>query len=152
MNWTAAVWSGVIAGIVATAVQLALWSAGPDVLPEILYRDARLTAAIVLGRSVLPPPATLAWGVMAVATLIHFALSIIYSMILAGFIARLAVLPALLVGTGYGVALYVINLYGFTVIFPWFAASRDGITLLSHAVLGVIMAGAYKLWTRQRLD
>lgn len=32
--------------------------------------------------------------------------------------------PALLAGAPYGLALYVINLYGFTMLFPWFAVSR----------------------------
>jgi hypothetical protein len=57
LNWRAAIYSGVAAGFVATLAQFALWSVFTDALPAILYRDARFTAAIVMGRGVLPPPA-----------------------------------------------------------------------------------------------
>lgn len=144
LNWRAAVWAGIAAGIVATAVQIVLWWAFSDALPGILYRDARLTAAILMGRGVLPPPATFEWEVMLAATLIHFALSIAYGVILACFISRLGMTVSLLAGTLYGLALYGINMHGFTVVFPWFAAARDWITIVTHAVFGVTLAGAYK--------
>ena len=50
----------------------------------------------------------------------------------------------------FGVALYALNMYGFTAIFPWFAASRDGITLVAHIAFGVVAAGAYRVAARQR--
>lgn len=144
IDWRAAVWAGVAAGVAATALQLVLWWAFWDALPWILYRDARLAAAIVMGRGVLPPPATLDAGVMLAATLIHFALSITYSMILACFISRLGMALSLLAGTLYGLALYGINMYGFTLIFPWFSEVRDWITVVTHAVFGAALAGVYK--------
>jgi hypothetical protein len=48
------------------------------------------------------------------------------------------------------VALYAINMYGFTAIFPWFAASRDKITLTAHIAFGVVAAGAYRIAARRR--
>lgn len=144
MNLRAAIYAGVAAGVLATAAQIALWWILQDDLPGILYRDARLTAAIVMGRSVLPPPATLAWDVMLVATLIHFALAITYSMILACMICRLGMLRSLLAGVLYGLVLYGINMHGFTIIFPWFALARGWITLITHAVFGAALAGTYK--------
>jgi hypothetical protein len=41
--------SGMAAGIVSTLLQLALWALFTDALPGILFRDARLAAALVLG-------------------------------------------------------------------------------------------------------
>lgn len=145
MNARAAVDAGVVAGVLATAAQIALWWIWQDDLPRILYRDARLTAAIVMGHSVLPPPATFAWDVMLVATLIHFALAITYSMLLACLISRFGMLRSVLAGMLYGLILYGINMHGFTLIFPWFAQVRDWITLITHAVFGVALAGAYKV-------
>ena len=146
INWRAAIYAGVAAGIIATAIQIILWWAFWDVLPGILYRDARLTAAIVLGRGVLPPPATFDWAVISVATLIHFALSITYSIILARFITRCGMLFALFVGVLYGSVLFGVNMYGFTMMFPWFAEARDWITLVTHAVFGGSCAVVYKVW------
>lgn len=149
INWRAAIYAGVAAGIIATAVQIILWWAFWDVLPGILYRDARLAAATVLGSGVLPPPATFDWAVMSVATLIHFALSMIYSIILTWFISRCGMLFALLVGVLYGLVLFEVNMYGFTMMFPWFAEARDWITLVTHAVFGGSCAVIYKALYRR---
>ena len=80
VNWGATLYAGVAAGVLATVVQIALWSTFGDALPSILFRDARFAAAIVMGRAVLPPPATFEWPVMLVVTLVHFALSITYGL------------------------------------------------------------------------
>ncbi|HEV8553487.1 MAG TPA: sodium:proline symporter [Casimicrobiaceae bacterium] len=148
-NLGAAVCAGIAAGIFATVVQIALWSVFADALPTILFRDARFAAAIVLGRGVLPPPASFNGPVMLVATLVHFALSIAYGMALSPLISRLRTAPSMLAGAVFGLCLYGINMYGFTAIFPWFEATRDWITVVTHLVFGVAAAGTYKM-LRQR--
>ena len=115
-DWCVTVSAGVIAGTLATLIQMLLWLVFTDDFPGILYRDARLTAALMLGESVLPPPATFNANVMLTATLIHFTLSIAYAAVLAALTARLDAVAALLAGIGFGVALYMVNLYGFTAI------------------------------------
>jgi len=150
MRWRAAIGAGIAAGILATVVQIALWLALTDALPEILYRDARFAAAIVMGPSVLSP-ADSRVSVMLVATLVHFALSIVYGVILARLTARLRMHAALLAGGVFGLALFLVNMYGFTELFPWFAASRDGITLAAHVAFGIVAAGAYRSAVRREL-
>lgn len=150
------VWAGVIAGTLATLAQVLLWLVFTDDFPTILFRDARLTAALVLGGSVLPPPATFDAGIMLAATFVHFALSIAYAALLAPLAARFAGIPALVAGATVGVALYIVNLYGFTAIFPWFAQARSWITLIAHEVFGGVSISVYR-WlevsnTRSRPD
>lgn len=149
LNWAAAAVAGIVAGILATGIQLFLWWIFLDAVPWMLYRDARLTAAILMGREVLPPPATFDRTVMIVATLIHFAISIAYSLILADLISRLRMLLSLLAGATYGLVLYGINMYGLTIIFPWFSEVRDWITIVTHIVFGVSMAGTYQAFAGQ---
>jgi hypothetical protein len=144
-NLSSAVCAGIAAGIFATVVQIALWSVFSDALPTILFRDARFAAAIVLGRGVLPPPASFNGPVMLVATLVHFALSIAYGMALSPLISRLRTAPSMLAGAVFGLFLYGINMYGFTAVFPWFEATRDWITVVTHVVFGVAAAGTYKM-------
>ncbi len=91
----AAVSAGIAAGILATAVQIVLWSILTDALPAILFRDARFAAAIVMGRDVLPPPASFDGRIMLITTLMHFALAIAY-LILARLIAGLRTPSSLL--------------------------------------------------------
>ncbi len=143
-GWRAMIWAGVMAGITSALVQIILWLIFSDDFPGILYRDARLTAAIVLGSSVLPPPATFDAAVMLTAAFVHFMIAIICATLLALFTARLDTIPVPLAGIGFGVALYVVNLYGFTVIFPWFAQTRGWITLIAHGVFGLTAILVYR--------
>jgi hypothetical protein len=143
-GWRAMIWAGVMAGIASTLIEIMLWLIFTDDFPAILYRDARLTAAMVLGSSVLSPAATFDVGVMLMATLIHFMISISCAVLLALFTARLDIIPAPLAGIGFGIALYVVNLYGFTAIFPWFAQTRGWITLIAHGVFGLTAILVYR--------
>lgn len=143
---TGAAVAGLVAGIVATAVQMMLWWSASYSPVGMLLRDARLAAAIVLGRSVLPPPASFDWAVMLAASAVHLALSIAYGLLLAPLVARIAAWPAVLAGSAFGLLLYAINMYGFTLLFPWFEASRDWITAVAHVAFGASGAVACKLW------
>ena len=143
-NWRAAFGAGVAAGILSALVEIALWAAFTDALPAVLYRDTRFAAAIVMGPRVLPPPASVGWTLVSVAALVHFALSVVYALVLSALIARLGSAAALLVGAVFGLAVYGLNMYGFTMVFPWFVEDRDWITAAAHAAFGVTAAGAYK--------
>lgn len=149
IHWRCAALAGIAAGLVATLAQIALWVVWSEPLPAILFRDARLTAAIVMGREVLPPAATIDGSIMLVATLIHFTLSIAYGLTLSLFLSRLSTPMSVLAGAAFGLFLYAINMYGFTFLFPWFAATRDGITAVTHVVFGLVAAAIYKAWPRR---
>lgn len=140
--------AGLVAGVVAAVAQIILWWLAGMPLPEIFFRDARLTAALIMGSGVLPPPSTPQWDVLLVATLIHFALSIAYALIPAHLAGRLRAGPTLLVGASYGLLIYVVNLYGLTLLFPWFAVARDWVTLVTHVVFGVTLAAGCRLFAR----
>jgi hypothetical protein len=143
--WSAALYAGIAAGVFSTVVQILLWWAFWDALPSILYRDARFAAAIILGQGVLPPPATLDWQVMFIATGIHSGLSIIYAIALSWLIRHLDLKTSLIAGSLYGLGVFVINMYGFVIIFPWFVDTRDWITVAAHVVFGVSAAAVYKI-------
>ncbi|MBS4095545.1 MAG: sodium:proline symporter [Sulfuricella sp.] len=141
--------AGIVAGFLATVFQVACWWGFTDALPGIFFRDTRLTAAIVMGRAVLPPPAGFDAGITVVATLVHLILSALYGLILATLLARLDSRQWLGAGALFGVLLYVINLYGFTIFFPWFSAARDPITAATHAVFGITAAATYQVLARR---
>lgn len=147
--WIAGGAAGVIGSAVATAVQMILWWASSHPPVEMLLRDSRLAAAIILGPDVLPPPVTFDVKVMLAATLVHLALSVVYGVFLARLIARLNPPSAILTGVALGLSLYLLNMYGFTVLFPWFAQSRDWITAITHAAFGAAMAVSYPLCAKR---
>jgi hypothetical protein len=145
INWIAALYAGIAAGIIATMAQIILWWIFSGSLPGIMFRDARLAAAIVLGKEILPMQVAFDWPAMIVATMIHFSLSVIYSMILAAFIVRRSLGVSIFVGVEFGFILFGVNMYGFTLIFPWFEEARDWITLAAHVVFGIVAAAVYRL-------
>jgi uncharacterized membrane protein YagU involved in acid resistance len=148
LNWRAAAWAGITAGVLSTVVEIALWAMFTDALPEIFLRDARFAAAIVMGRDVLSVSAGADWQILGVATLVHFTLSVGYTMVIARLASGLRTFPAFVVGAPCGALLYGCNLYGFTAIFPWFEASRNWITAAAHVAFGVAAVGAYRLLER----
>ena len=137
----------------ATAMQLLLWWSTSVSLPEVLYRDTRLTAAMLMSREVISlehlfraPNLTL-W---LTATAIHFGLSVMYAALFNAIAKSLRIrgfwlLPA---GLGFGCALYFINMYGFTFAMPWFALVRDWITIAAHAVFGLCLG--LSVWANTR--
>jgi uncharacterized protein YndB with AHSA1/START domain len=142
--WAHAAAAGIAAGTVATVAQMALWRLAAWPLREMLWRDTRLAAAIVMGRGVLPPPETFDWTILGAASAVHTALSIVYGLVLAPLVMRLNLGLALAAGALFGLLLYGVNMYGFTAVFPWFEASRDWITMMAHLVFGITLAAFCK--------
>ena len=139
--------ASIAAGALSTLVQIVLWLLFTDAWPAILFRDARLAAAIVMGRSVLPPPASFDSAVMLVATVVHFVLSVVYTALVAWLVRGQSISRAMALGAVFGLALYAANLHGFTLVYPWFEQARDWITVVAHVVFGVVAAAA---WTKAR--
>lgn len=133
--------AGIGAGVAATLAQFACWWVAGMPLAETLVRDARMTAALVLGSGILGQTMPPAGMVLLVATPIHFILSLAYAWIPARFFTRLGSGPAVLAGAAYGLALYGINMYGLTSCFPWFAVARDWPTVVAHVVFGMTVVG-----------
>lgn len=137
----AGVWAGVIAGAVFLLLELIMV---PLFMGGSPWGPPRMIAAIVMGEGVLPPPATFSLGVVLVAVLVHFPLSIGYALIGGLAAHRLSTTSAIVVGCVAGLVLYWINFYGFTALFPWFEMARSWVSVFAHIVFGGVVAGVYK--------
>ncbi|MGF1623983.1 MAG: hypothetical protein ACFCVH_03795 [Alphaproteobacteria bacterium] len=149
LDWRAAIWAGIAAGVVFMMLEMLLVQ---FVGPGSMWGPPRMIAAIVMGQGVLPPPETFDLGILIVALIIHFALSLIYALILAWIVGRwdLGLSPAIAIGVVLGLVIYLINFYGFTAVFPWFAEARGWIAILSHAMFGLVLAAVYQPLARQK--
>ena len=136
-------WAAFGAAVGSTVAELLLWRIVGDDAMHNLLRDARLTAAIAMGRRALGSSSGFDPVIIGVATLVHAALSLAYAAVLAKAIRGLSLGPALVVGGVFGLVLYGVNLYGFTAIFPWFVQVRGGITLIAHVVFGITAAAVH---------
>src|SRR5229473_2501434 len=143
-DWRAAALAGVIAGVVFLVLEVVLMTLMTGASP---WASPRMIAAIILGRSALQSPATFAVGVMIAALVVHFVLAIVFalilSLIMAPFSFDSSLAMASLVGAVFGLAIYLINFYGMTQFFPWFAEARNWVSVFAHLVFGVLAADTY---------
>ena len=140
INVKAALWAAIIAGVVFMMLEMIMV---PVFMGGSPWGPPRMIAAIGMGKGVLPPPETFDAGIMMVAMLIHFGLSVILAFLFA-FIARgRPVGMAALIGGVFGLVIYLITFYGMTAVFPWFAMARGWISIFAHIVYGAVLGWVY---------
>jgi hypothetical protein len=144
IHWSAALWASVIAGLVFAVLEVVMV---PLFQGKSLWAPLHMIGAIALGPSAMASPDTFDLGVVSTAVVVHMILAVIYGVILAYIITKMDVGMAVIVGGVYGLALYFINFYGFTRLFPWFADARDWISIFTHIVQSGLMAYLYKLYS-----
>jgi len=138
----AVITASIVAGLVFAMMEMVLVAV---VMGKPWYGPLHMIAAIGMGpQGVLPPPPAFDFGVAAVAVLIHMVMSILLGMVFATVLLAFRSSMAWLIGLIFGVALYYINFYGFTALFPWFAEARGWIALVSHAAFGLVLALVYR--------
>ena len=110
----------------------------------------RYLASPLLGRGVLPPPATFDAGVVVVALLVVLVISFFYAAILTTIIHRWGLIVGLIGGALYGLAIYAINFFTLTLLFDWFYALRSWPVLIAHVLFGAVTGFVYELLEVER--
>ncbi len=142
----AALWAAIVAGIVFLMLEMIMVAVFTGQSP---WGPPRMIAAIAMGEGVLPPPATFNAGIVMVAMLIHFGLSVVLAFIFA-FIARgRAIGVATMIGAAFGLVLYFVMFYGMTAVFPWFAKARGWIGIFAHVMYGAVLGFVYATIARR---
>jgi hypothetical protein len=142
MDWKAAVLAGLIAGAVFLVVLLGGYNLTTGGEPWIVLR---FMAAIVLGKGVLPPPTSFDLSVVVTAVLLHFILSVLYTLLLAFIVHRWRLFVSVLGGALFGLALYLINFFTLIALFPWFYPARNWPFAAVHILFGAVAGGIYEL-------
>ena len=140
LDWSAAVWAGIIAGAVFMVVEMLLVQMA---LGMSMWGPPRMIAAIVMGKGVLPPPETFDATIVMVAMVVHFVLSVVFAIPLVFIVRRMALGAGLGIGAVYGLTLYLVNFYLMTAIFPWFAMARNWVSIATHILFGIVVAWAF---------
>ena len=153
MDWAAAGWGGFIGGLALIALQSLLLPLSTE---GSVGDTTRMISGIALGVPIVPGGGHRALVVLG-AVAIHLPLSLLYARLLCGIVHRWHPGAAVAGGAVFGALLYLVNYYGFTELFPWFAAARGWGTLLAHVAFGVVAAAVYKeligprrIWGHQR--
>ena len=149
-DWTAAAVAGFGAGAVLMVLDL-IWSTLFH--PDGPWRTSHMIAPLFLGTGSLK---TSGYGfsasVVSIALAVHYALGIVFGLVLATIMAQLRLdetpAYALVSGGMLGVALYLLNFEGLVGFFPWMADLRGVETLAAHVVFGVVAGLLY--WRLKR--
>lgn len=140
-DWSAGAWAGVIAGVVFMIAEMMMVM---FIQGESPWGPPRMMAAMVLGKGVLPPPATFDLTVLMVAMMVHIPLSIVYGLAIAWLVHRFEMGTALAIGAVIGLAIYLVNFYPIaSAAFPWFAMARNWMSAAAHMLFGIVAAGSY---------
>lgn len=152
IDWKAAIWAGIIAAVVFMMIEMILVGTIGGQSP---WGPPRMIAAMAMGKSVLPPPATFDLGILMIAMMIHLVMSIVLGIILGWAIShwRMSLVTAIIAGTVFGLLVYFVDFYLMTAVFPWFAMARGGISIFAHAMFGLVLGWTYHAIAKpDRLD
>ena len=139
VDWSSAIWAGLIGGTVFLIVNLLL---SPILLGGNAWVQIRLLASIVMGPEILAPPATFDAGALVAALISHYALSVGFALVVAYVIHRGGLIAGMIGGAALGLFLYAINFYTLTYFFPQFFPMRGGAMLLSHLIFGAVVVAS----------
>lgn len=139
VDWDAAVWAGLIAGLLFLVVVLILVAAAVGE-PWIVMR---ILASPLLGSDVLGTP-TFDPVISVVGLLVHLVLSVLFAFLLAVIVHRWGWIVATIGGALFGLALYTINFYAVSFAMPWFFLFRSWMMLVAHIVYGAAAGFVYE--------
>ena len=145
MDWRAAIIAGLLAGLLALVLRIVLWV---TVTGGSFWAPFYQSAAIFLGPESLAPVDAPNMGVVAVGALVHMVLSLVYALLLAFIIHRWGLIVGIVGGALFGLAIYIINYYTFTYLFPWFFPLRSWLVLATHVFFGAAAGGIYEALER----
>jgi ABC-type cobalamin transport system permease subunit len=141
VDWQAVFRAAMIAGTVFLLLNLFVV---PALMGSSFWISVRLTASMVLGQEVLAPPATFNGLALAAAVVVHYALALLMTAIIAVVVHLGGLAMGILGGAALGLAFYYIDYYSLTYFFPQFFAMKDGSVIASHVIFGALAGGLYE--------
>lgn len=146
VTWRAIPLAGIVGGTVLLIVNFILSPLIYEVSGWILLR---YNAGLLLGSDAVTSTRT---DVLVIGALVHYAFSIIFSVIIAIVIHRWGLAVGIIGGAILGLALYGINLYTMTAFAEWFFAIHSTVFALSHALYGATVGGIYETFDHFDVD
>lgn len=129
-----------VAGLIAGVVMLVLPHASP-------WAGVTSFNPAIVGRE---PPAAWSLPIFGVIVL-HLVLSLAYGFIISLYVMHFRELRAVFMGGVAGVVLYLLNFAVISFCFPTLRGNEISV-LLTHAVFGLIAAGAYRGLLRRKVS
>ena len=153
-DWAAAGVAGFAAGAVLMVLDL-LWSSVFN--PDGPWRTSHMIAPLFIGTDTLRSSGyAFSATVVSVALAVHYALGVVFGLVLGAIMAQLRLDAtagrALGAGAILGIVLYLVNFEGIAAFLPWLAGLRGPDTLAAHLVFGCVAALLYWRLKRTRVE
>ena len=134
-----------VAYLATLAILMPLFlGASPWALPRVI-------AAMTQGAVALTPIDTFDMSALLAGIVVHFALSMAYALVFAFIGKGHSIAADAAVGVAFGLALYGVNYYLFTGLFPWFEQMRNWVTVLAHLAYGGVLGAVYAAYASGRI-
>lgn len=145
VDWRAAFIAGLVAGLVFLIAEMLgqalIVGQSPWIYPHY-------TGALILGTDVLLDDISAISVIVGV--LLHFVISVIYTLVLAAIIHEWELPVGVIVGLLFGLAVYAINHFTFTRFFPWFYPINNWLEIVTHLLFGLTAGTVYELLEVER--
>lgn len=148
VDWRAALIAGLVSGIVFLGIA-ALVTTNALGTPISLVR---LFASIVLGQGILNPTIDVTPIAWIAALIVHLLFSVGFGLLVAYVVHRWGFIVGILGGGLLGLALYFINFYSLSLLFPWFFTFRSMLMLIGHVLFGAVTGGLYELLEHEQYE
>lgn len=140
VTWRAVLVAALVAGTAFLLVNLVLTQVLYDINPAL---SLRYIASLVMGEAIVMDDDAVS---LIVGVLVHYGLSLLFTLVVTIVVHRWGLLVGIIGGGLLGIAIYFINLYTLTLVFPWFFAMNGTVWLLSHLFFGMAAGGVYELF------
>lgn len=149
MDLQAALWAGLISGIVFLLALMAGYSWVTGTPPWIVNQ---FIAAIVLGSDALSMVNTFNLPVFLLSFVVHLIYSLILALLITFVIHRWGILVGIFGGALMGAAIYLIGFYLLAFAFTWLYAAQGWSMLLAHMLFGALAGSIYEALERDTED
>jgi hypothetical protein len=149
MDWKAALFSGIASGIIFFLINIFIV---PMFLGGNMWIIIRLFASVILGDSILAPPATYDLSALFTSLIVNFIISLGFTFLIAFILHKWGLLVGILGGACFGLAIYLINFYSLSYFFPWFFALSSWPFVISHIIFGALAGGIYELLEIEKFE
>ena len=143
VDWTAAVWASLLAGLASFLLYLFFVPAVIDAGNAAAM--IRYIASPMLGPEVLPPPATFTASILLASVVVHFTIALAEGLIIAFVLHRWGLVTGVAGGAAFGLIFFLINFYSLTFVYPHMFAMAHWSVLVVHIIFGALAGGIYEL-------
>ena len=142
IDWLATLWSGLLSGLAMLLLSI--------ILPWIILGDplfiTRLMASLLLGPQVIPIQSGLVPGIYVVALITHFSLALFFTVLIVLVFHRWGMVVAFVGGAIFGLLIYIISFYSFSIVFPWLQPYGNWMLMAGIILFGALAGTLYELF------